>query len=589
MTSSDRLIVQELLGVYVLRSTSSAIDSAWSLLKQGDRERQLLEDPSSLIHPNDQRAIDTYLDSLSPSDEMAYGMMRRIVGGIDPEKLEVMNNQFMELLDPYMGNLSSVLPMLQGQSLLKGGGNIAKAHPHRFIYRPDTLIQKGWFSDAADWVSDTAGDVWDSGVIQGVIGAGAVIAGVALLVAFPWAIPVLFAADAINRSQGSKGSIVGEGIKSIGKYIVQPAVNAVGGDLDIQTDWGSIGVPGLNDDAYMGGHFGAYSGYVDPVLGMRGEMREDVSWWDRTKHIAVGAMSGLNPANMLRAGATGTKFAAASAAKVSGVGRLAGKSGAKATTRLGDDAAKAAEAKYLEDLVSVGQVPTPPKGMKPSQASTSHLTDSQQAYLAHQKEAARMGAKSRRTRIADAARNPKAAAGKTWTKWKPGRVKRGFGRAAQSFGGTTGVDWQDAKKVIATIGANKMPQATANFGAGFDSGATGSSMGSGFGGAAVGGGAAGTARMTGDLGVANKKGNISHRQQIWEGEEWGGKFGSPQQKGDNMRIGDRMLKEAMDKMDEENKKGKKPAHGMVIVISSEAGPGPSKDGKRQKLDYEKEE
>ena len=32
---------------------------------------------------------------------------------------------------------------------------------------------------------------------------------------------------------------------------------------------------------------------------------------------------------------------------------------------------------------------------------------------------------------------------------------------------------------------------------------------------------------------------------------------------------------------------KKPAHGMVIVIGTKAGPGPSKEGKRQKLDSEK--
>lgn len=32
---------------------------------------------------------------------------------------------------------------------------------------------------------------------------------------------------------------------------------------------------------------------------------------------------------------------------------------------------------------------------------------------------------------------------------------------------------------------------------------------------------------------------------------------------------------------------KKPAHGMVIVIGSKAGPGPSKDGKKEKLDSEK--
>jgi len=45
------------------------------------------------------------------------------------------------------------------------------------------------------------------------------------------------------------------------------------------------------------------------------------------------------------------------------------------------------------------------------------------------------------------------------------------------------------------------------------------------------------------------------------------------------------------KCDEYNKadSDKKPAHGMVIVIGSKAGPGPSKDGKREKLDSEKKE
>ena len=42
-------------------------------------------------------------------------------------------------------------------------------------------------------------------------------------------------------------------------------------------------------------------------------------------------------------------------------------------------------------------------------------------------------------------------------------------------------------------------------------------------------------------------------------------------------------------MKADDKKDKKPAHGMVIVIGSKAGPGPSKDGKREKLDSEKKE
>ena len=51
--------------------------------------------------------------------------------------------------------------------------------------------------------------------------------------------------------------------------------------------------------------------------------------------------------------------------------------------------------------------------------------------------------------------------------------------------------------------------------------------------------------------------------------------------------GDDDLKNAA--MDDMNKKrgSKKPAHGMVIVIGSKAGPGPYKNGKRQKLESEK--
>tara|TARA_R100001129_G_scaffold152332_2_gene114760 strand:+ start:3931 stop:5448 length:1518 start_codon:yes stop_codon:yes gene_type:complete len=103
---------------------------------------------------------------------------------------------------------------------------------------------------------------------------------------------------------------------------------------------------------------------------------------------------------------------------------------------------------------------------------------------------------------------------------------------------------------------------------------------------------------------------------IWAGQEWGGKYGTPVATGENMKIGERMLKEAKDNMYKEacsecgkncvskahcttlkaelkkekmNEKSgsKKPAHGMVIVIGTKAGPGPSKEGKRQKLDSEK--
>jgi hypothetical protein len=135
-------------------------------------------------------------------------------------------------------------------------------------------------------------------------------------------------------------------------------------------------------------------------------------------------------------------------------------------------------------------------------------------------------------------------------------------------------------------------------------------------------------------------------QEIWSGimeQQRGGHYGSAVKTGENMKIGERMLKEATERMykakcaecgkdcvskahctalkaeglemvehdgkkvpkfaadgkgaddlktaaeDDMNKKqgSKKPAHGMVIVIGSKAGPGPYKNGKRQKLESEK--
>jgi len=122
----------------------------------------------------------------------------------------------------------------------------------------------------------------------------------------------------------------------------------------------------------------------------------------------------------------------------------------------------------------------------------------------------------------------------------------------------------------------------------------------------------------------------TRRKEIWQGQEWS-KGGTAVATGEEMNIANRLLKSdnmfenrlgnemmndvkyrihksncgtelkaecpacgkkdcvgkahCMAKADDK----KKPAHGMVIVIGSKAGPGPSKDGKRQKLDSEKKE
>ena len=148
-------------------------------------------------------------------------------------------------------------------------------------------------------------------------------------------------------------------------------------------------------------------------------------------------------------------------------------------------------------------------------------------------------------------------------------------------------------------------------------GAYGGTGSGGFGQSNTGGAASGFGEGTGIGGVSNQFGNITDREKIWEKQggqgvmeaqrqaAGGGAYGT--NKGENMKIGERMLKQAEDIMykavcpacgkkdcnckEYKNKKedSKKPAHGMVIVIGTKAGPGPYKNGKREKLDSEKDE
>ncbi|MDB4345509.1 hypothetical protein OAA43_00375 [bacterium] len=115
---------------------------------------------------------------------------------------------------------------------------------------------------------------------------------------------------------------------------------------------------------------------------------------------------------------------------------------------------------------------------------------------------------------------------------------------------------------------------------------------------------------TGVGGVGNRAGMGQGNKQIWSGaveEKLGGAYGT--KKGDNMKIGEQILKEVDMRIhkahcgtthkadcptcgkgdckckDSTKKGSKKPAHGMVIIIGSkDAGPGPSKNGKRVKKD-----
>ena len=98
-------------------------------------------------------------------------------------------------------------------------------------------------------------------------------------------------------------------------------------------------------------------------------------------------------------------------------------------------------------------------------------------------------------------------------------------------------------------------------------------------------------------GVGNRASAGLADQEIFSGEleeqrkkQGAGGYGTKTNKGDNMKIGEQLLKETKDRMDKahcmgdsEKKGSKKPSHGMVIVLGAQgSGPGPSKDGKRMK-------
>ena len=189
---------------------------------------------------------------------------------------------------------------------------------------------------------------------------------------------------------------------------------------------------------------------------------------------------------------------------------------------------------------------------------------------------------------------------------KPARY---LGRFAQTLGGTQEQFGNQAATLLAGYGAPQMANSDFNLAGGNAGG-----FGTGFGGA-----------EGGVNDISNVQGNAMAGNQIFDPNAFTGnpnavafeqqeEFGGlgMKQKGENMFVnnkGNEIKKEVTDLMHkakcaECGKEGcigkmhcgtmkaddkKKPAHGMVIVIGSKAGPGPSKDGKREKLDSEKKE
>tara|TARA_R110000824_G_scaffold127706_2_gene288029 strand:- start:2565 stop:4082 length:1518 start_codon:yes stop_codon:yes gene_type:complete len=419
----------------------------------------------------------------------------------------------------------------------------------------------------------------------------------------PIVIGAIFAIDAINSSMGAKRSLVGNVVTDIGNGIVE----ASGGESNSlgESDYGDM-------FEYDGGGIGETASFVDPFTGRKWGTIEDPAWYENIgMGLASGAASFVNPFALVGAGAKGVGVATGRVgAGVSrgvgraqqGVGRGISRLGKRGTRRAGEKAvgelgdmgasfgARAAEREAAEGAVGLTD-----RFGRYAQGSGKSRID-----LANATQAEKL------SRFKQSLRPNALAGGRGW------KTYRGVTGAMHSPGVRDKID--DAGNLImgglAAYGMSKLPDGTPDTSGGY--GGQGA-----FGTGAAGGAAGGYGQGYGMQDTVNVTGNLGARKEIWdphayrhdpraqalEGQAEFGGFG----KGDNMKIGERMLKEAQDMMykavcpvcgkknctckEYKNKKedSKKPAHGMVIVIGSKAGPGPSKDGKREKLDSEKNE
>ena len=372
-------------------------------------------------------------------------------------------------------------------------------------------------------------------------------------------------------------------------------------------------------------NFGGNAKMVDPLTGgLIAEKELGSSFKDRALGGLVGATQFVNPFSYVRGAG-----ALARGIGVAGAKRLARGAGSRLAARGANaDAARrrAAAVEAAGDVAPVsafkpvtvspavpqryktfthpttGQTRTTLVPAQPAQVITPRMQH--QAKLRSSTQQARnLTAPGLQTR---AAQNLQRF-GQSPTRYTPAN-RMGAGMA------TLGLGVQQAAPALGVVGAYLAQEAADNMTvdpntSGFGGyGGASSGFGSGqYGMGAQGTGAGGFGMDTGIGGVGNRSSNLTDRQDIWSGKENTQQFGGQIATGENMKIGERMLKQAEDMMYKavcpkcgkkdcvakmgctgKEDKGKKPAHGMVIVIGSKAGPGPSKNGKREKLDSEKD-
>jgi len=379
----------------------------------------------------------------------------------------------------------------------------------------------------------------------------------------PLVIGAVFALDALNRSQGAKASLVGNVFTDMGNAVT-------GTDMFGESNYGDMF------------EYENQSSIVNPLTGTQHAVVDDPSAWQRTWMGATStAGSFLNPFAAL--GAAGKGASRLGGKATSAVPRTVGRAqvaGGKKLSQLGSKATAEADKKL------VGQV-----GRLDSTGRRMQVAGQQRIGRANTAQAARTAASKEANQLGNLA----------------GGSRRFGGLGYRAIQGAMRTDMPElaAAAAMSYLGGG-------GFGGGGNNDMSGGMTGFGTGYGGAGGGV---------NDISNVQGNALGDKQIWNPEAYSGQqrfnqfegqsefggFGA--KKGENMFVNDKgneIKKEVTDlmykavcpkcdkkdcKCDEYNKadSDKKPAHGMVIVIGSKAGPGPSKDGKREKLDSEKKE
>ena len=370
------------------------------------------------------------------------------------------------------------------------------------------------------------------------------------------AIGVVFALDAVARSQGQKQSFIGATFKELGHAAGVPGVERPNWADTVKRD----------DEARV----------IDPFIGGEWATIEDPTWYERLATGALAATSVVNPFAWSRGLGAATKVGTRAVARGAGkaTSRIAPKTSAKLTER-----GQLVKPLGMTDDVWNAMSPAAQRGfsLSPSGGVTQPGTFTDDAF-----------------RSAGA-----LPVGRKYGRAMTGRLAQGLGSAGvpEALLGA-GAAWA----------AGQAPNVTPSTG-GFDA-VYGNQGGGGFAGANVGGQGGGYALDSNFTGVQNVNSVAQPHDAIFAAARgqghWSGR-GNMVQTGENMKIGERMLKDVTEMMykaatcpcgktpcicKEYKSKGddsKKPAHGMVIVIGSKAGPGPSTDGKRDKLDSEKDD